>query len=102
MKKIEHPKALPVGTKIVNINGDRMNYYEYLGVHPHNEQYVLLLDTLTQDATKFYIPNIENSDKWQIDFTSKDLLKCKYNYYIERANKILNQMELLEKEGGLR
>ncbi len=90
MKRIKNVKELKIGTKMVNIYDGKEDYYEFLMVHPHNDKYVLLLDDLTQNAKKFYIPNIEMSAYWQIDYTRKDLLNYLYNYYLEKADRMLD------------
>ena len=98
MKRIKNIKLFSRGTKIVRLYGDSIYYYEYLMEHPHNDQYVLLLDTLTQEAVKIYIPNIEESPNWQTDYTDFDLLNYKYNYHLEKAERIMQQIQ----EGGIK
>ena len=92
MKNIDNARELSPGTKIVNLNGDTVLYYDFLMIHPHNNEYVLLLDTITKNAIKFYIPRIENSKEWQIDYTESDLLEYRYEYHLEKARKILQKI----------
>lgn len=103
MKSITDIKELTQGTKIVNLNyyGD-VDYYKFLMVHPYNDEYVLLLDEVTQNAPKFYIPNIINCPSWQIDFTRKDILNYKREYYTrmlrlndKRINDLENETRIL-------
>ena len=62
MRKIEDIKELTPGTKVVLFQANVPTYLEFLMIHPHNSEYVLMLDSLSQNATKHYIPNIIGSD----------------------------------------
>ena len=96
MKSITDIKELTKGTKIVYLEDGFVYYYEFLMVHPHNDEYVLLLDEVTQNAPKFYIPNIINCPSWQIYFTRKDILNYKREHYTRmlRINdKRINDLE---------
>ncbi len=97
MKRIKNIKELPFGTEIVRLNGGNVDYYEFLMVHPHNDSYVLLLESLSQEAKKFYIPRVDNSDEWQTDYTDIELLEYQRNYHLGMANRKLARIK--EKEG---
>lgn len=97
MKKIENVKELPVGTKIVRFHGGRVTYYEFLMVHPHNDKYALLIEGLTGDAPKVYIPSMENSAEWYIEFTDIEALEYQRNYHLTMANR---KLERIKAKGG--
>lgn len=93
MKRITSINDLKQGTKIVHVEDNKnIKYYEFLMVHPHNENYVLLLESLSQNAYKFYIPNIIGDDShFYIEYTEKEVLELRKKY-------LLNEMDLLNKE----
>lgn len=62
MRKIKDIKELTPGTKVVLFQENVPTFLEFLMIHPHNPEYVLMLDNLSQNATKHYIPNIIGSD----------------------------------------
>ena len=76
MRRITDIKELKEGTKIVRVYNGRIDYFSFLMVHPCNEKYVLLMDDLTKDATKFYIPNLlDKHGYFYIDYSRRELLE---------------------------
>lgn len=89
MEKITKPSSLKQGDKIVKIVGSVHKYYEYLMPHPHNENYVLLLDILTMDAVKVYIPQLtEEHSHYYINFTYEELRLDLIDYYERQIKKL--------------
>ena len=91
--------SLPKNTKLFHVEGARIKVYEYLMRHTHNPRYVFLYDTMTADASKFYIPQIiegnwfvaENEfDDWSFIY---DMLiqyhEHLISYYKEKKNKLV-------------
>ena len=90
MKKITRINDLKQGTKIASVyDNEIIKYYEFLMVHPHNESYVLLLESLSQNAYKFYIPNIIGDDShFYIEYTTKELYELKKKCLLDEINRI--------------
>ena len=81
---------LKAGDKIVKIEEDYAIYYEYLMVHPHNNDYILMLDHC-ENIRKFYIPNILNQN-YYIEYTYKEI------EYLESQIKYLENLILIKNE----
>lgn len=92
MKQIESINELKNGDKIVCIFGGNPNFYEFLCVHPHNNNYVLLLDGITKDAPKFYIPNIINQPEWYKDYTLDEVREKQIEYHEMKIRKLKERM----------
>ena len=78
MRKItvEDIKNFKQGDKLVQVVDSNVEYWEFLMVHPHNSSYVLLLNNLSQDAFKFYIPNLINSNFYN-EYDLKEVYKIR-------------------------
>ena len=92
MKQITNLKELKKGTQIVQFIDGRAEYFDFLMVHPRNNDYVLLLNITTQDAISFYMPRIVCNESWQIECTSIDVLQYQYNYHMEMARRKLQRL----------
>ncbi len=97
MKQILDIYGLKQGDKIVHFNGERIDQWEFLMIHPHNDQYVLLLDTLSQNAFKQYIPNILNTDEWQRDYKIDDVLEQRIAYHNKQIERIKERLDKTKK-----
>lgn len=74
MEKIKEIKELEPGRKLVRFNGIEHGHYEFLMIHPHNKNYVLLLDELDQNAYSFYIPTVLEGE-FYVNYTREDVKK---------------------------
>lgn len=90
MRKINDIDTLKQGEPIVFISGEDVRFYEFLMKHPNNEGYVLFLNTLTQNADKFYIHSVLENPRWLIECSAYDICVLQYKYH-ERELEILAQ-----------
>lgn len=67
--------------------------YTFLGIHPNNENYVLLLDHITQDAYKKYIPNIIRGEWYVGEYDSNFFCYKKMSHLIKELESIKNRIE---------
>lgn len=59
MEKFENVSQLYKGCDIVKIGEcGRLEFSEFLMVHPNIDGYILALDSITQNANKIYIPKM--------------------------------------------
>lgn len=86
---------LKAGDKVVKIEEDYAIYYEYLMVHPHNNDYILMLDHC-ENIKKFYIPNILNQN-YYIEYTYKEIYQKEIEY-LESQIKHLEGLILIKNE----
>lgn len=57
MEKFENVSQLYKGCDIMKIGeGGKLEFSEFLMLHPNNENYIFVLDSVTQDVKKLYIP----------------------------------------------
>ena len=89
MRQITDITELTPGTQIVEFRGDKIVFWEYLCKHPRNPEYVLLLESLSQNAIKQYIPGLLDSKDWYIDYTFEEIYEKQIEWHqgqIERLN----------------
>lgn len=58
MEKLRTIEQFKAGENFVIINGENVTRYEFLCVHPHNENYILALEKSSMEGRKLYIPNL--------------------------------------------
>lgn len=97
MKQITDIRDLKPGDHIVHFNGERTDQWEFLMIHPHNDKYVLLLDPLSQDAFKQYIPKLLNNDDWQQDYKIEDILEQRIAYHKKMMKYIKERLDKARK-----
>lgn len=97
MKQITDISELKQGDTIVHFNGERVDHWEFLMIHPHNDLYVLLLDILSQNAFKQYIPNMLNKEEWQMDYTIEDVLVQRIEYHKKQMKHIKERLDKARK-----
>ena len=88
MRQITDITELTPGTRIVEFRGDKTVFWEYLCQHPRNPEYVLLLESLSQDAIKQYIPNLLNSKDWYIDYTFEEIYEKRKEWHLEQIKRL--------------
>lgn len=97
MKQIIDINGLKLGDTIVHFRGEKVDQWEFLMIHPHNDKYVLLLDTLSQDAFKQYIPKMLNTDEWQQDYKIEDILEQRIAYHKKMMKYIKERLDKARK-----
>lgn len=59
MERFKDLSQLHEGCTIMKIaEGGKLECSDFLMVHPNNEDYILALDSITQNANKIYIPKM--------------------------------------------
>lgn len=98
MKEIVDVKELKIDEKVISMCGDEVRFYRFYGVHPHNETYVLMIDELSQNALKFYIPTIigDSDTTWYHDYTLSDICKKRIEYHQREILRISKQLKEYE------
>lgn len=86
MKQITNISELQPSTQIVRLCGDQCTFWEYLCPHPRNPEYVLLLESLSQNAIKQYIPNLLESE-WFIEYTFEEIYEKRKEWHLKQAEK---------------
>ncbi len=90
--------SLKAGDKIIEIDGDVIRYWEYLMIHPNNNDYVLMIESLSKDAKKVYIPTLVGGG-YYTNYTFKEIYQKEIEYHeyeIERLQQRIQREE--EKE----
>lgn len=92
MEKIKNINQLKPGTHFFIVRGDEITGYEYLCVHPHNETYILALNSFTQEGEKHYIPQLLKGEVYVGNYDTKFFTELRIKYYkreIERLEQRL-------------
>lgn len=58
MEKLTSIEQLTAGTEFHVVRGETVTNYEFLMIHPHNDKYILAIDSYSQEGKKLFIPNI--------------------------------------------
>lgn len=64
--------------------------YDFLCIHPHNENYIIAINRLTANGDKIYIPNLFKEEYWVGKYDSNFFTKKRIEYH-ERMIKFLKQ-----------
>lgn len=87
MKKITNVKDLKQGQKIIKVAPNfEISYFEFLMIHPHNENYILALNMM-QDAEKIYIPYLYES--YYTDYSHEDINYLKFQGAMWKVEEIV-------------
>lgn len=86
-------EQLKLGDRFYLIDGENFYQYEYLCVHPHNRNYILAVDYITQDAKKLYINRLLEG-KYYVGTLDKTFVKREELKYHQKKTKELSD-ELL-------
>ena len=94
MEKLTDINQLKRGDRFAHINADGFNEYEFLCIHPHNPEYIIAIDELTQNAPILYINNIvkENSNYYVGKFDSVFVTKKRIELLKERISRLENRL----------
>lgn len=99
MKEINESNftSLKKGDLIVEIHCDDVTYWQYLMIHPNNDNYVLMIEGISKDAKKIYIPTLIDGGYFT-DYTLKEV----YQKQIEGLEKRISYLKLrINKEDKL-
>lgn len=92
MKQITDVSELKPGTQIIKFCGDRVTFWEYLCPHPRNREYVLLLESMSQDALKQYIPDLLGSE-WYIDYTFEEIYEKQKEWHFRQTERLNDRIK---------
>ena len=88
MKTIQSIDQLKKGDRIVSMHGDDVTYYEFLCVHPNNDQYVLMIESLSQEAKKIYIPKLLNNEHFLTDYTMNEIYLAEIDWHTQQIERL--------------
>ena len=96
MEKLKSLDQLKHGDRITMIDGERVEWYEYLGLHPHNRNYIFVIDGFTENGKKLYINNILNTKYYIGETDMKFIMREQLKYYQEQVKKLSEELLALE------
>ena len=91
--KLTDISDLTVGTKFHIVEGDNIETYEFLCVHPHNERYVLAINNTTQDAPKLYIPTLLNSEVYVGEYDNNFFCNLRIEYLKKQIDNVKKRIK---------
>jgi hypothetical protein len=96
MKRIKDLSQLSKGCTITKICNGEFQQWEFLMIHPHNKNYILALNSWTQNGDKLYIPNILKEEyyvgKYDSCFVAQERIK-QYERQIKRLQERIKQLQ---------
>lgn len=84
MKRITNVSQLKKGDVIVNVKGDVITILEFREIHPHNDAYSVMLNSVYDGAPKFYNKRLEK-EEWYL-YTSGKQWSELYQMVIDNLN----------------
>lgn len=96
MERLKDLAQLSNGCTITKISDGEFRCYEFLMIHPHNEKYILALNSWTQNGDKLYIPDILKGGYYvgKIDdgFVAQEMIK-QYERKIKSLQERIKQLQ---------
>ena len=93
MKQVIDIQKLTQGQRLIRVLNGVVHFYEFLMVHPHNDNYVFCMN-LCKEAERFHKEDIYKS--FFTDYTDRDLINVRRDY----ALKTLKECDMALKELG--
>lgn len=97
MKRIrnaEEVRGLKPNQRLIKLSSGKVEYYYFLCVHPHNDKYVILVNSC-EEPERFYHTNI--IDNFATDYTEKDIISYRTEYHTRKLKELEQAMSELEK-----
>lgn len=97
MKRIrneEEVRGLKPNQSLVRLSRGNVEYYYFLCVHPHNDKYVILMNSC-EEPERFYHTQI--IDYFATDYTDKDIISYRKEYYTRKLKELEQALSELEK-----
>lgn len=102
MELLKDIGQLTKGCGVTFIKNDEFHFYEYLMVHPNNENYYLFIDNWSQEVVRIYVSELLNGDYYVGDFDTvfvnkkmiefyKRMIRCHENRIKERLKRNENK-----------
>ena len=88
MKRIrnaEEVRGLKPNQRLIKLSSGKVEYYYILCVHPHNDKYVILMNSC-EEPKRFYYTNI--IDNFATDYTEKDIISYRKEYYTRKLKEL--------------
>lgn len=97
MEVLKDTSQLTKGCGVTFVKNGIFRYYEYLMVHPNNENYYLFIENLSQEVVRMYVSELLNGDYYIGDYDSvfvnekmiefyKRMIHCHENRIKEKKN----------------
>lgn len=89
MKRLLKIEQLKKGMQFHVIKGDNVLSYAYLCIHPHNSNYILAIESISQNAIKLYIKTLTDVEEVYIgNYDMKFFINKKIEIYEERLKSL--------------
>ena len=88
MKTINSLAELQIGVRLVYLKDGNAEYYEVVMHHPVQERTFVLMRLPDMKLISQHTANLIGRSAWCIDYSQKDVLDYKINYYEQMAKKL--------------
>ncbi len=88
----EQIKGLKVDERLIECFQGNVHYYKFLCIHPHNDQYVILLNSC-EEPIRFYYQTI--IDFFYRDYNQRDVINYRKDYALKKVKDLEQKLALL-------
>ena len=88
MRTINSLAELQIGVRLVYLKDGNAEYYEVVMHHPVQERTFVLMRLPDMKLISQHTANLIGRSAWRIDYSQKDVLDYKINYYEQMASKL--------------
>lgn len=94
----ENIKNLKTDDRLIECYRGDVNYYRFLCIHPHNENYVILMN-FCEIPVRFYYQDLIN--RFFTDYTERDIFNYRKDYYLKTVKEIDQALSELKNKNNL-
>lgn len=85
IRNAEEVRNLKPEQRLIKLSKGKVEYYYFLCVHPHNDNYVILMNSC-EEPERFYYTKI--IDYFATDYTDKDIISYRKEYYTRKLKEL--------------
>lgn len=102
MERFKDLSQLHEGCTIMKIaEGGKLEFSDFLMVHPSNEDYIFVLDSVTQDANKLYIPLMIHEEYYVGEYDQAFVTAKRIEALEFEVKRLQLRINMLKNEKGL-
>lgn len=79
IENIEEIRNLKPEQELIRLCCDDVKYYTFLCVHPHNNNYMILINKWTEKPERFYVQDLV--EEFVINYTDDDIMSYRLEYH---------------------
>lgn len=93
MEVLKDTSQLTKGCGVTFVKNGIFRYYEYLMVHPNNENYYLFIENLSQEVVRIYIGELLGGDYYTGEYDSVFVNEKRIEFYKRKIQCLENRIK---------